>query len=331
MATKYFKNFRKIYYTFGDENSPAIIQDLSTYVDLIDQIKTNNAFYEDYTIMAGERPDTTSFKLYGTPDYYWTFFLLNDNLREQGWPLSSNEILEKAAEFYPHVTVTTQDSDLPTLFPVGQKVTGATSEVHGDVVKRNLDLGQLIIDVDNSTIDSNYTGETLSFNTSGYATLTTADSSESFTQLDNWVMYQDATPFSDYTTALSNYDRTVTLKIEPDISSTYTLDYFTAIKNPANSTFTAGELLTYTDNTGTLRTAQVNSVSAQHLSAHHYENGDGEWVDIVWTTPDVSGLTEVSHTDRMEISNDALRTIKVIKPGSIETVVNEFYRLIEQQ
>lgn len=329
MATKYFKSFDKIYYTFGDETSPAIIQDLTTYVDLIDQIKTNDAFYEDYTIVAGERPDTTSFKLYGTPDYYWTFFLLNDQLREQGWPLSSNEVLEKAAEFYPNITVTTTDSDLPTLFPVGTTVTGATSLVHGDIIKRNLDLGQLIIDVDNSTVDSNYTDQVLSFNASGYAELSTADSSESFTKLSNWTMYDDSAVFTNFSTTLSNFDRTVTFKLtDPDIGSTFTLDYITAVKNPANSTFTVGELLTYTDSAA--RTLQVASVSPQHLSTHHYEDSAGNWVDVVWTTPSVSGLLPITHTDRMETSNNALRVIKVIKPGSIETVVNEFFRLIEE-
>lgn len=330
MSTKYFKKFDKIYYTFGDETSPAIIQDLSTYVDLIDQIKSNNAFYEDYTIVSGERPDTTSFKLYGTTDYYWTFFLLNDQLREQGWPITRSEVLEQAAEYYPHITVTTQDSDLPSYFPVGQRVIGQSSLVHGEVLNRNLDLGQLVIDVDNSTIDSSYTDLLLSFNSSGYATVTTSDSSESFRDVDNWLMYQDSNGFSDYSVTLSDYDRTATIKIDPDIASDYHLDYFTSVKNPSGSTFSTGELLTYTDNSGTIRTVQAGAVSPQYLSTHHYEDSSGTPVDIVWTTPEISGLTQVTYADRMEAAIEEVRIIKVIKPESIETIAQEFYNLIEE-
>ena len=89
--SKYFSNFKPVYYRFGDNEPYSIFQNLTQYVDLIDQLKANNNFYQDYTIIAGERPDVTSFKLYGSPEYYWTFFLLNDKLRESGWPILRQE------------------------------------------------------------------------------------------------------------------------------------------------------------------------------------------------------------------------------------------------
>ena len=78
MATsKYFRPFDIVRYNFGDNESPVFMSDLTQYVDLIDQIKDNTSFYNKYTIVSGERPDTLAYELYESTDHYWTFFLLN--------------------------------------------------------------------------------------------------------------------------------------------------------------------------------------------------------------------------------------------------------------
>jgi|TARA_B100001094_G_C18170426_1_gene794760 hypothetical protein len=145
MTTKYFKPFGIVPYRFGD-NEPAVIFDnLTQYVDLIDSLKDNISFYNKYTIISGERPDTLSYKLYGTTDYYWTFFLLNDHVRLSGWPVETYNILTEAKSKYPYRMVTT-NSNIATSFPVGQIVTGVSSGTQGKIIKRNLDMGQLVID-----------------------------------------------------------------------------------------------------------------------------------------------------------------------------------------
>ena len=73
----FFRNFPVVNYRFGDEVNTNLFQNLSAYIDMIDQISDDVAFYEKYTIMDGERPDVLSYKLYGTIDFYWSFFLLN--------------------------------------------------------------------------------------------------------------------------------------------------------------------------------------------------------------------------------------------------------------
>ena len=62
----YFKNFNTVNYRFGDNEKSNIFKNISQYVDLIDQVKSNVAFYQKYTIVSGERPDTLSYELYGT-------------------------------------------------------------------------------------------------------------------------------------------------------------------------------------------------------------------------------------------------------------------------
>ena len=143
---KYFNtNFPTVAYSFGDNESPVLFNNLSAYVDIVDQIKDNVAFYNKYTIQAGDRPDTLSFKLYDTVDYYWTFFLMNDHLRISGWPIPNYDILETAKSKYPYRMVTT-NTDISTPFPIGQAVSGNTSGTTGVIKRKILELGQLVID-----------------------------------------------------------------------------------------------------------------------------------------------------------------------------------------
>jgi len=142
----FFKNYPQTLYKFGNEISQTAIQDLSAYVDLIDQVKDNINFYQKYTILDGDRPDTLSLKLYGSVAYYWTFFLLNDSIRQQGWPLTAQDIRVKAAVDYPNTILTTRDMDaVLAYFQVGSTVTGQSSAASGTVLKRNIDLGQIFV------------------------------------------------------------------------------------------------------------------------------------------------------------------------------------------
>ena len=98
--TRFFKNFGLTNYRFGDYESPVLFNNLTQYVDIIDQIKDQTSFYNKYTIVSGERPDTLSQELYGTTDYYWTFYLMNDQLRESGWPILDHELDAYAKKAY---------------------------------------------------------------------------------------------------------------------------------------------------------------------------------------------------------------------------------------
>lgn len=164
MSTKYFKNFNAVGYNFGDNESPVLFNDLTQYVDVIDSLKDNISFYNQYTIVSGDRPDTLSYKLYGTTDYYWTFFMMNDHLRISGWPIATSDILDQSKLKYPHRIVTT-NTDISNTFPVGAIVTGQTSGTIGKIIKRNLDFGQLVIDT--SLTPGDHFGEELSLENFG--------------------------------------------------------------------------------------------------------------------------------------------------------------------
>ena len=153
----YFQRFPFVNYNFGDNEANTIFPNISAYIDIVDQIKNEVAFYEKYTILDGDRPDIVSQKLYDTPDYHWTFFFMNDGLRESGWPLSEREMRALVKKRYPHRTVTTQ-SNIASNFLPGDFVIGKTSGTTGRVIERNLDLGQIVIasDKNDAGLNNNF-------------------------------------------------------------------------------------------------------------------------------------------------------------------------------
>lgn len=120
--SNYFRNFPVVDYKFGDETTFAQFQHLGTAVDILDQVKQYSVYYYTYQIQNGERPEQLSYKLYGDVNHYWTFYLLNDHLRQSGWPIRHADIYTKALQYYPNsvvkVTTVTQDKE-PTLIDTG--------------------------------------------------------------------------------------------------------------------------------------------------------------------------------------------------------------------
>lgn len=147
--SNFFKNFPLVGYNFGNETNPALFQNISSYIKIIDDLRDDIAFYTTVHIQDYDRPDNFSYKLYGTTEFYWTFYYLNDDIRESGWPIPQQDLLPKAKIDYPHRTVTTTGNISKTFLP-GHTVTGALSGSTGTVIKRYLDLGQIIIDGPNN-------------------------------------------------------------------------------------------------------------------------------------------------------------------------------------
>ncbi len=153
----YFRDVEKLTYKFGDEPDPVVFQNLSSYADVVDQIKNDLTFANDHTIQEGFRPDQVSIQLYDTPLHYWTFYLLNDNLREQGWPLTRHELETYTKKVFPNTTITTRDANLFEKFKIGQTISGNTSGKSGKIIKRNTTLGQIIVE---GVVDFTESGET---------------------------------------------------------------------------------------------------------------------------------------------------------------------------
>lgn len=138
----YFSGFPFVVYKFGTESALTSFQNISAYVEVVDQIKDNISFYSLVTIADNERPDTLSQRLYGTPTLYWTFYLMNDKIREQGWPLNNQELETHIRKLYPLTTIITRDSLTGIMLP-GQTIEGLLSGATAVIKSRRLDFGQL--------------------------------------------------------------------------------------------------------------------------------------------------------------------------------------------
>ena len=147
--SQFFRNFPLIGYNFGNESEPALFQNISAYIKVIDDISDDIAFYTTVHIQDYDRPDSFSYKLYGTTEFYWTFYYLNDDIRESGWPLPQQDLLPKAKLDYPNRTIITTGNISKTFLP-GHTVTGSTSGSTGTILKRYLDLGQIIVNSPNN-------------------------------------------------------------------------------------------------------------------------------------------------------------------------------------
>jgi len=106
-VTKFFQKFPKVPYSFGDGELPVNYQNLSVYIDAFEQLGEFDTYYQNYQIKDHERPDQISFELYGTTDFYWTFFLINEKIRRCGWPIDNSQVYNKAKQYYPNVAITT--------------------------------------------------------------------------------------------------------------------------------------------------------------------------------------------------------------------------------
>jgi hypothetical protein len=103
--SNYFQEFPVVDYKFGNEETTTRFQHLGTAVDILHQVKEYAVYYQTYHIQNGERPEQLSYKLYGNVNHYWTFYLLNDHLRQGGWPLRDADVYPKAQEYYPNTVL----------------------------------------------------------------------------------------------------------------------------------------------------------------------------------------------------------------------------------
>lgn len=110
----FFNQFPKSLYSVQNNAIQTVITDYFRYVDVVDRLAQNSYAYNRVDIINAERPDTVSHRLYGTPDYYWTFFITNDPLKEglSAWPKGDSEIKNHIANQYKNISA--------FRFPVGE-------------------------------------------------------------------------------------------------------------------------------------------------------------------------------------------------------------------
>ena len=103
----FFKNYPPRQLTLDNTNETVNVKDIFRHVDVDDLAIDPFSTYTYYDIGSADRPDIVSQKLYGTTDFYWTFFILNDYLKEGigAWPKSEQELERYITEQYDKYSV----------------------------------------------------------------------------------------------------------------------------------------------------------------------------------------------------------------------------------
>ena len=158
----FFSLFPKVGYDLRNDGVLQNIVNLYRSVRPLQNFVDDVSAYKFYTIKNGERPDIVSDRLYGTPDFYWTFFIVNDFLHDglASWPLSQEDLqLYMNTEYSGYaiqaakpiirrnsdLLITDHENSLAGRFNIGEVITGNISGCKGTLSKKIIDLNQLIV------------------------------------------------------------------------------------------------------------------------------------------------------------------------------------------
>ena len=151
----YFKNFETISYDFDGNGIERDIKNIAQYSTIISKNLDNVAFYSYYNILDDERPDNVSQKLYGTPAYYWLFFIINDGLQNywHDWPKGSEALRNYVEqEFIGLAAIFDADVSAFGKFVVGGTVNGSLSNATGKVKAIYPTQGYIQIEQDKTSV-----------------------------------------------------------------------------------------------------------------------------------------------------------------------------------
>ena len=98
---RYFETFPKLLYDIDNTKNFKLVTDIFRRIKVREQLKENAALFSKYDVPSGEQPETTSYKHFGTTDYFWIILLLNDITdRYYGWPLSDQDFEKYVTDKY---------------------------------------------------------------------------------------------------------------------------------------------------------------------------------------------------------------------------------------
>ena len=157
----FFKQFPKVDYDFRNTGTFQKMTDIYRSIRVLPSFLDQISGYKFYEIINGERPDIVSQRLYGSSQYYWTFFVVNDFLHDgyRAWPMSQEALQEYIAKEYEGYAITTNpvlihnsdglvtgiNNSIVGKFQLGETITGADSGATGTLTKKDIDMNQLII------------------------------------------------------------------------------------------------------------------------------------------------------------------------------------------
>lgn len=131
----YFTHFPKVDYDILGDGITQSVTNITSYVDINSKLLDDISFYSEYVIADRQRPDNVSMTLYGTDKYYWTFFIINEHLKNSytNWPRKQSSLEEFCQSKYEGIGAVV-NGDVFGKFIPGEVVTGQISGATGNVI-----------------------------------------------------------------------------------------------------------------------------------------------------------------------------------------------------
>ena len=307
----YFSKFNRIGYEINGDGSIQALVNLTSSVAISTALIDNVAFYNYVTVNDGERMEQLSQRLYGTPDYYWSFLLINPNLKNiwNDWPKGNQQLLEYCDRKFPDIAAVISDSSLnSSKFSIGDCV-----YFDDKINPSGIDHGR------QGKVESIYTNN-------GYIVLEPVYrcSDETSQDKDTCEAAGASWSASDLVTQFSGNDN---IEVIGQIcQNTSTLEELTdengdIIKYPYIDQTTCNAKAGY--NWVITKLACDKIVNHKDAPHHYIEDATG---NVVSTAS--AGVTPISHYEFEEWLNDKNRQIKIIKPEFIRDIVKEFEKEI---
>lgn len=119
---RFFSQFPLTDYRINGESTVSSLIDIYRHVDVNETLIDDLTSYRFYNIKDGERPDAVSYELYGTPEYHWSFFIINEKLNNMNdWPRSYNEqstYIDRKYDEYSVLEFLPSQEELENIYPI---------------------------------------------------------------------------------------------------------------------------------------------------------------------------------------------------------------------
>lgn len=319
--SNYFEDFPVVDYRFGDERTFTRFQHIGTAVDILEQVRQYEVYYLNVEIQNGERPDQLSYRLYDNVNFYWTFFLLNDHLRTNGWPIRDADVWPKAQEYYPNTVIQTNgvaQDKAPKLFDDGD---GVKLLWLADGDQKPMAQSTYFVPGNYVWFQNSYTaGKILSVD-NRMGTITTDAKGvrgaervvEVIDELDASIILNDPShiPAKRYA--------------EAGITNKGIMDEFDAPHHYED--FEGNWIYPKWSATPPYPLKQFKHIPIEQKEAGGYQDKEGNWVEV---GSDINTINSVSNYQRLAELNRQQKSISVIKRDSIRFIVREFNNLLKQ-
>ena len=347
-----FKQFPKTSYSIENDAIRTEITDYFRYVGVIEKFTDDLYSYQKVDIIDGERPDNLSQRLYGTPHYYWTFFIANDNLKNglSYWPKSTyelskyttNQFKNLSAFRFPLIEDTPREGDrttplgipitnekylpylrlcfrmhvLGTVGPPGRAQIFATAKIRDF----NPNLSQIWIDNSTFTWSSDVDeyndqvgdGETLDKKYSDEAKTAMFNASQIEKERFSVQFFEDSSTPVGLKSAFIKEVRETAIQLQPTMETDY--------RNMTLSEF--GKLYTIT-NSQFWKDGKI-------APAYYYGSSDINSVISEYMAGPDDSTSYVSYEDEIKEENDDRQSIKVIAPPYIASFARDYKRLLNE-